>query len=84
MLKHKWLITAVCAGSTVVSTAAVTFALQSTRAHAQTSSDCEILWEESNKYGKLAYRTSTYVAKGYVASGLAAQGNALFTLVCRR
>ncbi len=45
MLKHKGLITVVCASSTVVSTAAVMFALQSTRAHAQSGSDCEILWE---------------------------------------
>jgi hypothetical protein len=84
MLKHKWLVTFVCTSSMVIAAAAVAFALQSTRAFAQTSADCEILWEESNKYGKLAYRTSTFIAKGYVATGLAAQGNYLYTLVCRR
>jgi len=84
MLKHKWLVAFVCTSSTAIAAAAVAFALQSTRAIAQTTADCEILWEESNKYGKLAYKTSTFVAKGYVASGLAAQGNYLYTLVCRR
>jgi len=83
MLKHEWLVASVCTSSAIAA-AAVVFALQSTRAFAQTTADCEILWEESNKYGKLAYRTSTFVAKGYVASGLAAQGNYLYTLVCRR
>ena len=84
MLKHKWLVAFVCTSSTAIAAPATVLAFQSTRAFAQTTADCEILWEESNKYGKLAYRTSTFVAKGYVASGLAAQGNYLYTLVCRR
>jgi hypothetical protein len=84
MQEHKWLVAFACTSSTVIAAAVAVFALHSTRAFAQTSADCEILWEDSNKYGKLAYRTSTYLAKGYVASGLAAQGNYLYTMVCRR
>jgi hypothetical protein len=84
MLKHKWLVAFVCTSSTAISAVAVAFALQSTRALAQTTADCQILSEESYKDGKLAYRTSMFVAKGYVASGLAARGEYLYTLVCRR
>ena len=84
MLKHKWVVALALTSSTAITVAALAFALQSTRAVAQTTADCQILWEESNKYAKLAYRTSTFVAKGYVASGLATQGDYLYTLVCRR
>ena len=84
MLKRKWSVVLVLAGSTAIAAAALAFALQSTRAYAQTSADCKILEEETNKYGKLAYQTSLFVAKGYVASGLAAQGGYLYTLVCKR
>lgn len=84
MNSRKWPIALGLVTLTAVVSAFTTLALQSTRAVAQATPDCKILWAEDDSYGKLANETSTYVAKGYVASGLAAQDNYLYTLVCRK
>ena len=84
MIHRKWPIALGLVTLTAVVSAFSTLALQSTRAVAQTSADCQILWAADADFQALASRTSTFVAKGYAASGLAAQGGYLYTLVCRK
>ena len=84
MIHSKWPLALGLVTLTAVVSAFSTLALQSTRAVAQTSADCQILWAADAEFQTLADRTTTFLARGYAASGFAAQGGYLYTLVCRK
>jgi len=84
MIHRKWPFALGLVTLTAVISALSTLMLQSNRAVAQNSADCQILWETDDNFERLASRTSAFVAKGYVVSGFAAQPSYLYTLMCRK
>jgi hypothetical protein len=84
MIHRKWLVASGLVTLTALVSAVSTLMLQSSRAIAQTTVDCQILWNTDDDFQTLARNTSAFVAKGYVVSGFAAQEDYLYTLLCRK
>lgn len=84
MLNRKWSIALILVTLTAVVAALSVLALQPTRAFAQSTVDCQILWTTDDDYQTLASGTSKLVATGYIVSGFTASEDYLYTLVCRR